>query len=274
MDVTYRSRWKRGSSAGALALAAVLAGQACGAADHGDASDSPLASQPGQASGGTTGQSSGAEPGQTRRKDIIQVRGTKGYLEMHEIRAGVAPHHRALNDCYLTRLAERRFLGGDLRLQILVEATGDVGSARIIESDLGDWTVERCALEVTRRMRFGQPKGSGRQAVFTVPLHLASDQPPAKLWPGERTAAVAGRHVAELDRCAGAGSAAAPGDVLVTLYVGERGSVLAVGFASSHPRPLHEPWADCAARTVAGWTFDDPKGMVVKAMFRYRPKRP
>lgn len=212
------------------------------------------------------------ERGEVRVPDVLQVR-SKGHLERHELEAGIAPRRAALGDCYLRRLDDHGFVRGDLVLQAVIESTGEVKNARIIESDVGDWAVERCVVEEARAMRFDSPRG-GRQVVFSVPLHFASDQPPIAIWPGERTAATAARHTGELDRCATAARVPPPGDVTVTLHVAKGGVVPAVGFGSRHPRPVHDAWADCAARAIRRWAFDDPGDQVVKASFRYRPKRP
>ena len=82
------------------------------------------------------------ERGKVRVPDVIQVR-SKGHLERHELEAGVAPHRVALGDCYLRRLADHKLVRGDLVLQAVIESTGEVRVARIIESDVGDWVVER-----------------------------------------------------------------------------------------------------------------------------------
>lgn len=252
--------------AAVLAGAALLA-VACGSLRRADGDF--MASQPGQAAGATRGQSYDEEASQGGKRDTIQVRGTKGFLEMHEIRARVAEHLAAFNDCYLSRLKQRSFLRGDLLVEVLVEPTGDVGSALIVEGDVGDWQVERCVLAEARRMRFKSPRGGSSQAVFTMPLHFASDQPAIDSLPGEVTAAAVAKRVADIDACA-AGGSPAPSDVTVTLYIGERGAVQSAGFSSAHVAPIHDSWAECAAKVVAAWTFPDPNGKIVKAAFGYR----
>lgn len=231
-----------------------------------------LPSQPAQAAGATRGQSYDQEASKRGKRDIIQVRGAKGFLEMHQIRAGVAESLAAFNDCYRNRLKQRRFLRGDLLLEILVEHTGDVGTTLIVEGDVGDWLVERCVLEEARRMRFESPRGGNSQAVFRVPLHFASDQPAIGSWPGELTAAAAAKRVADIDTCGG-GASQAPSEVTVTLYIGERGAVQSAGFSSAHMTPIHDSWAECAAKVVEAWTFPDPTGRIVKTAFGYRPRK-
>jgi hypothetical protein len=253
----------------ALLVCAALLAVACGLRR---AEGDFMPSQPAQAAGATRGESYDQEASRKGKRDIIQVRGTKGALEMHEIRARVAERLVAFNNCYLDRLKQHRFLRGDLLLEILVEPTGDVGSALVVEGDVGDWLVERCVLEEARRMRFKSPRGGNSQAVFTMPLHFASDQPAIDTLPGEVTAAAAAKRVADIDTCARGGSQA-PSEVTVTLYIGERGAVQAAGFSSAHVTPIHDSWAECAAKVVAAWTFPDPKGKIVKAAFGYRPRK-
>jgi hypothetical protein len=258
------------SSTGCRAIAvAVVSMLGCGGGGEQRSAATPLVGKPAQASGGHSGPSYEQERGETQQKDSIQVRGTKGYLEMHEIQAGVKPHHDAFDACYQSRLKERRFIYGDLTLEIMVRPTGDVGTARLTESDVGDWTVERCVLDEARRMRFAQPKGGNRQAVFSVPLNFTSDQGGIEVWPEERVAAVVAAKADELAACS-----PAPGEVSVTLYVGNRGKVMAVGFSSAHARPVADGWADCAAGVLAAWTFEDPRGKIVKSRFLYRPEMP
>ena len=244
-----------------VGIAAAATG-GCGAG-HGSGDDDILPSGPRIGTGPES-----YERARTRVRDVIQVR-SKGHLERHELEAGVAPHRAALGDCYLRRLRDHRFVRGDLVLQAVIESTGQVNEARIIESDVGDWVTERCVIDEVRAMRFDPPRG-GKQVVFSLPLHFASDQPSIAIWPGPRTAASAARHTHELDACAGAARVPPPGEVTVTIYVATGGVVRAIGFGSRHPRPMHDAWADCAARTIGRWVFDDPGEEVVKASFGYR----
>ena len=62
-------------------------------------------------------------------------------------------------------------------------------------------------------------------------------------------------------------SEAPPSDVVVTLYVGTRGKVQSVGFASS-AAPLSDGWADCAAEMIQSWQLVDPRGQVAKLTYR------
>jgi len=204
-----------------------------------------------------------------KKQEQIKVANTKGVLELHEIQAGLAPHQAELPACLPK---QKRFLGGDVRVYFKVLPTGQVGTARVVQSDLGDWDVEHCVLELARKMKFAEPKGGNRTAEFQVPFHLENDQANVEVWPEERIAQVVAAKRGELDACAGAAGGQAPGEATVTLYIGNRGAVQSVGVASADAvKPVADAWASCAARAVAAWTFADPQGKIVKTAFKYRP---
>ena len=58
----------------------------------------------------------------------------------------------------------------------------------------------------------------------------------------------------------------------MTLYLGNRGVVKSVGFASPHKRGIEREWAACASEKILAWTLSDPRGKVAKLGFRYNPE--
>jgi hypothetical protein len=257
----------------ALLLAALGLVPACAGRVKGGGAERP-GEEPPPRSGLASGMDDSAKsepPPPAKPKQQIQVTGTRGVLAAQDIQAGLAPHVAAMDACYKDQLKQKKFVSGKLTVEILVARTGQVGRARVMESDVGDWAVEKCVLGVARGMTFAKPKGGDGQALFQVPLNLSSDQTPLETWPEEQVAGAVADKRAQLDACAGQAGGAPPAGVTVTLYVGNRGEVKAVGFASSgEPAPQHwDAWADCAARAVSAWTLADPKGKIVKASFRY-----
>jgi hypothetical protein len=195
---------------------------------------------------------------------------TKGYLRAADIKAGVSPEQGRLLACFQDRLKDRPFLSGDLRLQFQVQKTGQVGTASIIESTVGDWSVEYCVVEVARHVTFDRPTGGDGTAEFSMLLHFASDQAAAvEVSTEAKIAPVVTRHASELRVCTGAPGGAAPADVTVTVYIGNRGEVKAAGFSA--PKPIADTWANCAAKAIAKWTFTDPMAKIVKAAFHVPP---
>lgn len=198
----------------------------------------------------------------------IEVEGLKGHLDPGQIEKGVAPHQGALAKCYKAQARKAKFLGGKLVMKFVVGPDGSVKEALLDESDLGSWPVEHCALEIARAMSFAAPKGGDREAEFTVPLEFAGTRS-VEWWPEERIETSIGKKLGELEECAEQNGVVVPSNVFVTLYIGNRGQVQSVGFASPG-KTIDDAWAECAAGIVAGWPMPDPMGKIAKSGFRYR----
>jgi hypothetical protein len=154
-------------------------------------------------------------------------------------------------------------MGGKLEIKWEIAADGVLTSAQIASSDLGAWPVEKCLLEVARAIQFVKPRGG--DADFTVPLEFSS-RGSSQWWDEDRSAQAVGERGGELAECVAVGEPA-PADVVVTIYVGTRGKVLSVGFASASA-PLSDGWADCAAEMILSWQLVDPRGQVAKLTYR------
>jgi hypothetical protein len=201
--------------------------------------------------------------------DGVEVEGTKGHLEPFQIDEGVRPHQARLSACYQDELRKTRFLDGSVSLDFVVEPDGKVSAVRLAKGDLGSWAVERCMLEVGRAMKFAEPRG-GKAAEFSLPLDLHSGKGEVVWWTEEQADGEVAAHRADLDACSDEAEGS-PRNVWITLYVGPRGKVRSVGFASPSGA-IDDGWCDCVVEKVAAWTLSDPRGRVAKAGFRYRPE--
>lgn len=198
--------------------------------------------------------------------DNLQIDGLRGRLDPYDIERGVQPHTQALSACYYGKVGRQRYIGGDIEFKFLVARSGDVKTVRLSKSDLGAWHIEKCLLETARRMTFAKPKGG--EAEFTLPLEF--DATRSTRWVEEDVGlAQVKPFVKELRACAGEASTRNPRKVMVTVYVGPRGSVKSVGFASDHKRTYADAWADCAETKIRAWTLADPLGRIAKLAFRY-----
>ncbi len=194
----------------------------------------------------------------------VSIAGTKGHLEKHQIDAGMAPHLRDLTGCYTKKLGSKRYIGGEIEFSFVVAADGSVDKVYFKRSTLGAWHMESCMLEVSRKMKFAKPRG-GKPADFSVPLKLNGTRP-TTWWDEEKGEKEVGKKPEKLKACAK--NTTDPKNVFVTVYVGTRGKVLSVGFASPGG-PIATDWATCAAAEVAKWQLADPRGRIAKAGFRY-----
>jgi len=195
--------------------------------------------------------------------DGLELVSARGHMDPADVTAGLAPHSAGLEDCYKSRLGKRRWLGGKVELKWEISADGVLKSAQVASSDLGAWPVEKCLLELARTMSFAKPKGG--DADFTVPLEFSA-RGATQWWDEEQSTRAVGGHPQELAGCAG--EIGDPADVVVTVYVGTRGKVQSVGFAST-AQPIPDVWAECAATKVMAWQLVDPRGAVAKATFTY-----
>ncbi|HLU68190.1 MAG TPA: AgmX/PglI C-terminal domain-containing protein [Kofleriaceae bacterium] len=264
-DPEPQSRTAARASAASIASLVLLLAAACGGSDRPPA-DEPTASEPPPEVLSTDDEED------DEVEDGLEVTGLKGRLDPHQIEAGVQPHQSALAGCYRAQLRRVRFLGGEITLKLVVGPDGAVASVQILESDLGSWPVEKCLLEVARSMTFPEPRGGDRHADFTLPLDFNSGRGRVVWWEEEKVAAHVSQKLPELDACEEESGEPAPSNVWVTLYLGNRGAVRSVGFASPSERPIPDAWADCAAEVVGGWALADPLGKIAKTSFRYRPE--
>jgi TonB family protein len=195
--------------------------------------------------------------------DGVEVVSARGHMEPDDVNAGIAPHAAALEACYVDNVRKKKWLGGKVQLTWQITKAGEVTSVVVADSDLGAWKVEKCLLEVARQATFARPKGG--DADFSLPLEFTARG--ASVWWDEDVGVKAvGKRVDDLGKCNTDG---APADeVAITIYVGTRGKVQSVGFASAGVVP--EVWADCVAKTVEAWTLADPRGKVAKMGLRYR----
>jgi len=239
--------------------------RAIGSGDEEAASSSPSAGASGLAArGGHAGdEDAGDEDG---GDDDMAVEGLAGHIDPYDVEQGVAPHSEALAACYHDGVRRLRFADGKVEIGFTVGHDGAVKAVRMTSSTLGVWAIERCLLGVARRITFATPRGRG-DATFTVPLDFSSGRSRAR-WLGEAQGeAEVEPYVAELDGCPGE-----PTQVWITMYVGPRGKVASVGFASKGPSQLSDAWIDCAREHVLGWQMTDPRGHIAKLAFRYNAR--
>jgi len=148
-----------------------------------------------------------------------------------------------------------------------IHQDGVVTGVRMAESDLGNWTIERCLLDVARGATFAKPAGG--DADFSVPLEFTA-KGRSITWDEDKALRAVGGQVAGLDAC-GKGKVSRPdGEVTITLYVGPGGKVQSVGFATANP--ADDAWVDCAEKAVGAWRLPDPRGSIVK-LTAYYPRR-
>lgn len=198
--------------------------------------------------------------------DDLEVVSTRGKLDPEAVTRAIEPHAGEVEACYADKVGRRRWLGGGIELRWDVDADGTVTSVRLVTSDLGAWEVEKCILDIARQLSFGKPRGGKTHVTAPVAFSLGSG---AVVWTEDQTVRAVGGKLKDLGACAKSAAGVDPTNVTVTMYVGTRGKVQSVGFAS--PTGFDDAWADCAAGRAMAWALTDPRGKVAKASFVYNP---
>lgn len=202
------------------------------------------------------------EPPEEEGVTIINARGR---MDTAAIAAGLEPHNQALIDCYLSKVESRRWLGGHVVLHWDIKKDGTITAVKLAESDLGNWPIEKCLLEVARAATFARPIGG--DADFQVPLDFTA-KGRLVTWEEDKGLKAVGGQTVKLDACA-KGKVKAPNDVTVTLYVGPAGKAQSIGFSSA-ATVIDDAWGDCAEKAALAWRLPDPKGVVAKLAIKYR----
>lgn len=216
----------------------------------------------------------------------------RGHMERAAIEAGLAPHTQAMSDCYTTKLAKRRWLGGHVELHWDIAKDGTITAVKLADSNLGARPIEKCLVDIARGAEFGKPVGG--DADFMLPLDFSATGGP-QVWEEDQAIKAVGGQLAGLAACekppkpapharkakppADADGAkelpklkyAVPDDVTITLYLGPQGKALSVGFASPTSVIVDE-WAACAEKVALAWRLPDTGGHVAKLAVRYRPQ--
>lgn len=228
---------------------------ACGGAPK----PAPVVAEP-TANGNPDGDAEAPPP----EEDDVEIVSTRGKIDPDRLTSALQPHAGALEACYSENVGRRRWLGGGIELRWDVDADGNMTSVRLVQSDLGAWTVEKCVLDIARSLSLGKPRGGKAHITNRFDFSNGAGAIP---WSEEQTAAAVNGKLKDLTACAK--GKADPTNVTVTMYVGTRGKVQSVGFAS--PTGFDDAWADCVAGRAMAWALTDPRGKVAKASFVYNP---
>ncbi|MGE0786323.1 MAG: AgmX/PglI C-terminal domain-containing protein [Sandaracinaceae bacterium] len=177
----------------------------------------------------------------------MEVQGLHGSLSPRVAQEAIHPYLSEVTGCFALRSMSFEELGGSLRMQIRVSASGVVVSAQPEDSTVGDREVERCVSRVLSAARFPRPQGGGEALVhWGMSIDPPSSVREPATWDPARVASVVRRRAAHA-RTACAVSA----PVQVTAYVSRSGRVLSAGAASAEETPADR--LDCVAAQVRRW---------------------
>jgi TonB family protein len=208
------------------------------------------------------------EPGPRRaRREVdpkpdMRVDNEMGVLETEEVEDALQARFEDVRACYERAGKAREYAGGRVVLHFLVAGTGRPEDVWVVESSLGNYSVERCLVEVGRSVAFHPPSGH-KATTFDYPVEFRSTQ-------GMAVQDIDGLKIdhdlsAFLPQLAPCGQLAKE-PVNAIMYIEPSGFPGSVGLAVGGA--LDEAAGDCAVKTIGRWKMSATlPGRVLRASF-------
>jgi hypothetical protein len=205
-------------------------------------------------------------PGQSRLpgsedEDGLTLEQSKGALDQRDVDRVLDQQVQSLTPCYEHAGTAQRYAGGDVKLRFFVASSGEVSNVLVVESDVGNFEVERCLVTEGRRLKFPPPRGQ-RATDFEYSLRFqASGEGRVIEWDDD----VLAKDVAHLSgQLAGCGSLG-PKPVRAVVYIQPGGAIGSVGLACGGPIDLNA--SACAVEQIRKWHLRDDRKHIVRTSF-------
>jgi TonB family protein len=196
----------------------------------------------------------------------MRVDNELGVLDTEEVDATLKQHFDDIRNCYHRAGKAQRYAEGRVMLRFLVGGDGLAQDVLVIESTLGNYDVERCLVEVGRRITFRAPVGH-KPTTFEYPVEFRSTNQLGVL-DADGLKVDHDLHVF-LPQLAACGQLAA-NDASAIVYIEPNGFPGSVGLAAG--TTLDEDVADCMVQTIRGWKMSATlPGHVMRATFNIPP---
>jgi TonB family protein len=189
-----------------------------------------------------------------------------GVLDTEDVEATMKDHFDDIRGCYHRAGKAQRYAGGRVMLRFLVGGDGIAQDVLVIESTLGNYDVERCLVEVGRRIAFHAPTGH-KPTTFEYPVEFRSTNQLAVLdADGIKVDHDLSVFMPQLAVC---GQLAAL-DASAIIYIEPNGFPGSVGLSAG--TTLDEDVGDCMVQTIRRWKMSATvPGHVMRATFNIPP---
>lgn len=170
-----------------------------------------------------------------------------GVLETADVEATLQQHFEDIRSCYRRAGKAQRYAEGRVLLRFLIAGNGSSQDVWVTESTLGNYDVERCLVEVGRRITFRAPEGR-KATTFDYPVEFRStNQVPVLPVDGVKVEQDVAAFLPQLAACGQLASETASAIV----YIEPNGFPGSVGLAVD--AALDEDVADCMVQTIRRW---------------------
>ena len=189
-----------------------------------------------------------------------------GVLDTEDVEATMRDHFDEIRGCYQRAGKAQRYAGGRVMLRFLVGGTGIPQDVLVIESTLGNYDVERCLVEVGRRIAFHAPTGN-KPTTFEYPVEFRSTNQLAVLEvDGVKLDHDLSVFLPQLAVC----GQLTTDDANAIIYIEPNGFPGSVGLSAGST--LDEDVGDCMVQTIRRWKMSATlPGHVMRATFNIPP---
>jgi TonB family protein len=189
-----------------------------------------------------------------------------GVLDTEDVEATMKQHFDDIRGCYHRAGKAQRYAEGRVMLRFMVGGDGLAQDVLVVESTLGNYDVERCLVEVGRRISFHPPAGR-KATTFEYPVEFRSTNQVAVLdADGLKVDHDLSVFMPQLAVC---GQLAAL-DASAIIYIEPNGFPGSVGLSSG--TTLDEDVGDCMVQTIRRWRMSATlPGHVMRATFSIPP---
>jgi len=189
-----------------------------------------------------------------------------GVLETADVEATLQQHFDDIRSCYRRAGKAQRYAEGRVLLRFLIAGNGSSQDVWVTESTLGNYDVERCLVEVGRRITFRAPEGR-KATTFDYPVEFRStNQVPVLPVDGLKVEQDLTVFLPQLAACGQLAGETANAIV----YIEPNGFPGSVGLAVE--AAMDEDVADCMVQTIRRWKMSAKlPGNVMRATFTIPP---
>jgi TonB family protein len=204
-------------------------------------------------------------PGARRRSDGpagMKVENEMGVLETADVEDTLQGHLEDVRACYQRAGKAQQYAGGQVLLRFMVGGDGRVEDVWVVESSLGNYSVERCVVDIGRHVVFDAPSGH-RATTFDYPIAFRSTaELPVLDVDGLKIEHDVATFLPQLASCGPVAKQA----VAAMIYIEPNGFPGSVGLAAE--AALDEEAASCVVQLVRRWKMSASlPGRVLRTSF-------
>lgn len=172
-----------------------------------------------------------------------------GVYESGDIEDTMSAHMDEVRDCHGRAGDARRYVAGKVTLRFTVAGDGVPQDVLVVATDLGNYNVERCLVDVGRKVKFPPPEGH-KAATFEYPVEFRSTHEMMQIQDLDDSLKV-DRDVAALMHSLAACGPVTETGASASFYIEPNGNVTSVGLASE--APLDEQAGACLVKEMHRW---------------------